>query len=249
MTEFIQPQWPLPQNVSAVFTTRRGGVSKAPYDSFNLALHVGDDAASVAGNRRRLREQLALPAEPGWINQTHGTRAVVLEQESERDADAAITRRPGEVAVVMVADCLPILLCSRDGSEVAAVHAGWRGLQAGVVQSALAAMQSTRDSLMAWIGPGISRAAFEVGDEVRDAFAGTDAGAGEFFRENRPGHWLCDLAGLAERVLVQQGVTEVYRDSRCSYGDAELFYSYRRDGATGRMAALIWINQPTASQP
>ena len=183
-----------------------------------------------------------MPAEPGWINQTHGTRAIVLENENDRDADAAITRQPGRVAVIMIADCLPILLCNRDGSEVAAVHAGWRGLQAGVIQAALAAMRSSNDCLMAWIGPGISQAAFEVGDEVRAAFAGSDAAALQYFEANRPGHWLCDLAGLAQRVLEQQGVATVFRDPHCSYRDSELFYSYRRDGATGRMAALIWIN-------
>ena len=241
--KFILPQWPAPENVSACCTTRRGGISRAPYDSFNLALHVGDEADSVAVNRQRLRQQLELPAEPGWINQTHGTGAVVLENEINRDADAAITRRPGQVAVVMTADCLPILLCNRDGSEVAAVHAGWRGLRAGVIQSALAAMQSSNDRLMAWIGPGISQAAFEVGDEVRAAFTDTDAAAREYFEANRPGHWLCDLAGLAERVFRQQGVASVFRDCHCSYRDGELFYSYRRDGVTGRMAALIWINR------
>ena len=167
---------------------------------------------------------------------------MILENENIRDADAAITRQPGRVAVVMTADCLPILLCDRDGSEVAAVHAGWRGLQAGVIQSALAAMRSSNDRIMAWIGPAISQAAFEVGEEVRLAFAAADAGAVEYFESNRPGHWLCDLAGLAVRVLEQQGVATVFRDSHCSYRDSDLFFSYRRDGATGRMAALIWIN-------
>ena len=243
MTELIHPRWPAPPNIGACCTTRQGGTSRAPYDSFNLALHVGDDGDRVAHNRRLLRQRLALPDEPGWINQTHGTRVVVLEDESERDADAAITRQAGRVAVVMTADCLPILLCNRDGSEVAAVHAGWRGLQAGVIQSALAAMRSSNDSLMAWIGPAISQAAFEVGDEVHAAFTDADAAASDYFEANRPGHWLCDLAGLGQRVLEQQGVTRVIRDSHCSHGDRDLFYSYRRDGATGRMAALIWIKQ------
>ena len=248
MTEIIRPSWPAPATVSACCTTRSGGVSLAPYDSFNLALHVGDDPKRVMQNRRILREKLALPQEPGWINQTHGTRAIVLEQDNGRDADAAITRQPGRVAVVMTADCLPILLCDRRGSEVAAVHAGWRGLRSGVIQSALAAMQSDSRQLMAWIGPGISQACFEVGDEVRAEFIGSDPAAAEYFQPHGPGHWMCDLAGLAQRVLEQQGVDPVFRDPHCSYRDAELFYSYRRDGTTGRMAALIWIRESTDPQ-
>ena len=242
-TGFIEPAWPAPAGVSACCSTRRGGHSAAPYDGFNLALHVGDDPERVLRNRRDLRRQLALPAEPDWINQTHGTRAVLLESDSLRDADAAVTREPGRVAVVMTADCLPILLCDREGTEVAAVHAGWRGLEAGVIQSALAAMRTPRQRLLAWIGPGISRAAFEVGGEVRAAFVERDRGAANYFEANRRGHWLCDLAGLAERVLAGHGVESIYRDPHCSYGDSELFFSYRRDGATGRMAALIWIGE------
>ena len=241
MIDIIQPQWPAPTAVSACCTTRRGGVSKSPFDSFNLALHVGDDETSVRQNRQTLRDQLALPAEPGWINQTHGTRTVVLEQDSSREADAAVTRKPGQVAVVMTADCLPILICNRAGSEVAAVHAGWRGLQAGVIQAALATMQTAGDQLMAWIGPGISQACFEVGDEVRAAFIDSTADAQDYFIAQGPAHWLCDLAGLAERVLNQHGVSQVFRDPHCSYRDVELFYSYRRAATTGRMAALIWI--------
>ena len=140
MIEIIQPQWSAPASVSACCTTRVGGVSQAPYDSLNLGLHVGDDAAAVAQNRARLAARLQLPAEPGWIRQVHGTRVVTLESGETGEADAAITRQAGRVAVIMVADCLPILVCNRRGSEVAAIHAGWRGLQAGVVQSTLAAM-------------------------------------------------------------------------------------------------------------
>lgn len=242
MIKFIQPQWPAPAAVSACCTTRQGGVSPSPFDSLNLALHVGDDETRVRQNRVDLRAGLQLPAEPGWMNQTHGTRAVILEQETSRDADAAITRQPGQVAVVMTADCLPILLCNQSATEVAAVHAGWRGLQAGVVQSTLTAMQSARDDLMAWIGPGISQAHFEVGDEVRRAFADSIQGADDYFSAHGPGHWLCDLGGLAERVLNRHGVDRVTRDPHCSYRDAGLFYSYRRRATTGRMATLIWIS-------
>jgi len=242
MIETIQPNWNSPPGIQACCTTRRGGVSTAPFDSLNLALHVGDDAERVAQNRKLLRRQLRLPTEPCWINQTHGTHTVTLEQDVTRDADAAVTRVPGTIAVVMIADCLPILLCNQDGSEVGAVHAGWRGLQAGVVQSALATMNSPNQRVMAWIGPGISQACFEVGDEVRAAFADSMQDAQSCFSAHREGHWLCDLAGLAERVLKAQGVDEVFRDSHCSYRDADRLYSYRRVATTGRMAALIWIN-------
>ena len=242
MIETIQPNWSAPATIRACCTTRLGGVSAEPFDSLNLALHVGDDPARVTQNRKLLREQLKLPAEPCWINQTHGTRTVTLEQDVTRDADAAVTRVAGTIAVVMTADCLPILLCNRAGSEVAAVHAGWRGLQAGVIQSALATMNSPNHQLMAWIGPGISQACFEVGDEVRTAFIDSMPDAQAFFSANRRGHWLCGLGGLAEQVLKEQGVVAVYRDSHCSYRDSDRFYSYRRTAATGRMASLIWIN-------
>lgn len=241
MTEFIEPGWPAPPAVRAVLTTRRGGVSKAPFDSFNLGLHVGDDARHVRQNRRLLAGALELPAEPSWISQTHGIRAVVLEEESSRDADAAITRAPGQVAAVMVADCLPVLLCNRDGSEVAALHAGWRGLQAGVIQSALQRMRTDPANLMAWIGPGISSEFFEVGDEVLDAFSDSIDGARDHFEAHGPGHWMCDLGGIAGLVLERQGVERIWRDRHCSYRDAGEFFSYRRDRTTGRMAALIWI--------
>jgi YfiH family protein len=242
MIETIQPNWSAPSAIRACCTARLGGVSAAPFDSLNLALHVGDDPARVTQNRKLLREQLKLPAEPSWINQTHGTQTVTLEQDVTRDADAAVTRLAGTIVVVMTADCLPILLCNRAGSEVGAVHAGWRGLQAGVIQSVLATMKSPNHELMAWIGPGISQACFEVGDEVRTALIDSMPDAQTFFSANRQGHWLCDLAGLAEQVLKAQGVGEVCRDSHCSYRDSDRFYSYRRSATTGRMATLIWIN-------
>ena len=241
MIETIRPNWNSPPGIQACCTTRQGGVSEAPFDSLNLAMHVGDDAKKVDRNRKLLRQQLQLPAEPDWINQTHGTHAVTLEQDDARDADAAITRVPGAVAVVMTADCLPILLCNQDGSEVGAIHAGWRGLQRGVIQAALAAMNSPKQQLMAWIGPGISQSCFEVGDEVREAFTNSTRGAQDYFSVHREGHWLCDLAGIAELILRMQGVGEVCRDSHCSYRDADRFYSYRRETTTGRMATLIWI--------
>ncbi len=242
MIEFIQPGWDAPPGVRAGCTTRAAGISGSSFDNFNMAMHVGDDQVRVEQNRSLLRTALELPAEPCWISQTHGTHSVVLELDASRDADAAITRLPGTVAVVMTADCLPILVCNRNGSEVAAIHAGWRGLQAGVIQSALAKMESPRDQMMVWIGPGISQACFEVGEEVRTAFlqAGVDIEA--HFHASRQGHWLCNLAGLAEGILKVEGVTAVYRDAHCSFRDVDKFYSYRREPRTGRMASLIWFD-------
>ncbi|MDH3633472.1 MAG: peptidoglycan editing factor PgeF [Gammaproteobacteria bacterium] len=239
--KLIEPGWSAPATVRAVTTTRAGGFSLTPFDSLNLALHVGDNPDHVAQNRVLLQQVLDLPAEPCWINQTHGIHAVTLEQGGSRDADAAITRQPGTVAVVMTADCLPILVCNRDGTEVAAIHAGWRGLRAGVIQATLASMASVNEQLLAWIGPGISQDNFEVGEEVRTAFVDSIARAEGFFHANRAGHWLCDLAGLAESVLLAQGVSEVCRDPGCTYRDADRFFSYRRNTTTGRLASLIWI--------
>lgn len=248
MIETVAPGWHAPPRVRAYCTTRRGGSSRPPWDDFNLGLHVGDDAASVRRNRARLVTALGLPAAPDWIEQTHSTRVVTLERESGREADAAVTREPGRVAVVMIADCLPILVASRDGREVGAIHAGWRGLAAGVVEAALARLATPPGELLAWIGPGISRAHFEVGDDVRDAFAARLDAAPDYFEANRPGHWLCDLPGLAAHVLARAGVGEIERDRHCTYRDRERFYSYRRDGRTGRMAALIWIEPQAPTQ-
>lgn len=242
MIEIVEPQWQAPAAIRACCSTRRGGVSQAPFDELNLGLHVGDRDGDVVENRRRLHEYLRLPAEPCWINQTHSTRVVTLEQDDNRDADAAVTRQRGRVAVVMTADCLPILLCNRAGTEVAAIHAGWRGLQAGVIQSAVSAMHSEPAQLMAWIGPGISQGCFEVGDEVYAAFVDSIDAAAPCFSANRPGHWLCDLVGLADSVLRGLGVADVTRSEHCSYREADMFYSYRRAAVTGRMASLIWIN-------
>lgn len=242
MIDLIEPEWAAPASVRACSTTRRGGLSQAPYDSFNLGQHVGDDDRHVSGNRELLESSLGLPQSPSWIRQTHSTRAVILEQEDSREADAAITRQVGLVAVVMTADCLPILLCNRDGTEVAALHAGWRGLQAGIIDAALSRMESDGSELMAWIGPGISQQHFEVGDEVYAAYVESIADCDRRFVAHGQGHWLCDLGGIAEDVLTGLGVPVVVRDPGCTYRDRDRFFSYRRDGITGRMASMIWIH-------
>jgi YfiH family protein len=245
MIELLWPEWEAPAPVRACSTTRAGGFSEGRYASFNLGGHVGDDDEKVIRNRELLTATLALAREPDWIRQTHSTRAVVLEQDHRREADAAVTRQAGNVAVIMTADCLPILLCNRDGTEVAALHAGWRGLQAGIIDSTLAAMQTPASQLRAWIGPGISQEFFEVGDEVYAAYVESIDGCDPFFETHGPGHWLCDLGGIAQHLLERRGVAEVARDAHCTYRDEALFYSYRRDGLTGRMATMIWIDSPT----
>jgi YfiH family protein len=240
--ELIVPEWPAPPQVHACTTTRSGGVSLPPYDTLNLATHVGDDALAVAENRRHLHEQLQLPAEPRWLNQVHGTcaadAALVIEP---CEADASHTTLPGVVCAVLTADCLPVLLCDRSGTKVAAVHAGWRGLQAGVIEQTVRAMNLPGEELLAWLGPAIGSDAFEVGEEVREAFVAVDAQTAHAFRPSPQGRWLADLYVLAHRRLATVGVTQVYGGDHCTFSEAQLFYSYRREGRTGRMASLIWI--------
>ncbi len=239
--DWIVPDWPAPARVRAVATTRRGGVSQGGYAGLNLALHVGDDEAAVRENRRRLRTALSLPGEPCWLEQVHGSR-VVPAVAGER-ADGAFTTRSGQVCAVLTADCLPVLLCDRGGDWVAAVHAGWRGLAAGVLEQAVARWPGEAAELLAWLGPAIGAAQFEVGDEVRQAMLAGDAGAGEAFRPSRqPGRWLADLYALARRRLLGSGVAAVYGGGYCTYRESGRFFSYRRDGACGRMASLIWLH-------
>jgi YfiH family protein len=232
--------------VRAAFTLRGGGVSAPPFDSLNVAAHVGDEAHAVGENRRLLRAALRLPTEPTWMEQVHGVD--VLELEAARKltsagppcADAAVTRRTGRVCVVQVADCLPVLLAVRDGSAVAAAHAGWRGLAAGVLEATVGRLAVEPGRLIAWVGPGIGAAHFEVGDEVRSAFIAHDAADAGAFLANPRGRWQCDLVALARARLAALGVSAVFGGQWCTYADAARFFSYRRDGRCGRMAALIW---------
>lgn len=238
----ILPDWPAPVRVKCLMTTRAGGVSHAPWASLNLGDHVGDDPAHVAANRARLRQQL--PAEPGWLRQVHSARVVELElgREPNREADAALTRQPAQVCAVLTADCLPVLLCDRAGSVVAAAHAGWRGLAGGVLEATVAAMQVPPGEIIAWMGAAIGPQAFEVGDEVRQAFVAQHAlASGAFVPRPMPGKWLADIYHLARIRLKHAGVQAIYGGGRCSFNEADSFYSYRRDGVTGRMAALIWL--------
>lgn len=241
--EFIRPDWPAPANVRAATTTRIGGVSNAPFDSFNVGDHVDDDPAAVEANRALLVDRLGLPGAPLWLQQVHGTR--VLRGEgvgTENVADACWSDRVGDVCAVMTADCLPVLFCDRDGTAVAAAHAGWRGLQAGILENTLTAMPVSARDVLVWMGPAIGPQAFEVGDEVRQAFCDEDAGAASAFTTSeRDGHWMADLYALAKRRLMSAGVHSINGGDLCTLSDSRRFYSYRRDGRTGRMVTVVWL--------
>lgn len=253
--QVLQAAWPAPPRVRAVVTQRTGGVSRTPFDTLNLAAHVGDDPVAVAENRRRLRASLALPAEPLWLSQMHGAGVLDADRQGSRgevsiapppQADAAVTRTAGRVLAVLIADCLPVLFARRDGAAVAVAHAGWRGLAAGVLEATVAALGCPGGELHAWLGPGIGPRHFEVGAEVRAAFCERDARAAQAFAPNARGRWQCDLAGLARLRLAGLGVRSVHGTPSCSFEDAQGFYSYRRDGRTGRVAALIWLTPASA---
>ncbi len=222
-------------------TTRRGGFSTGPYASFNLASHVGDDPRAVAENRRRLHDALSLPSEPQWLDQVHGRRVVNLSQPVSESADAAVAFTPGPVAAVLTADCLPVFLASRAGDRVGLAHAGWRGMVMGVIEATVAALATDPAELFAWLGPAIGPAAFEVGGEVRRMFIAMQPEAAADFQPGKGQKYLADLPGLARRRLAACGVTVVYGGDHCTVSDQRRFYSYRRDGQTGRMAALIWL--------
>lgn len=237
----ITPCWPVKPQIKAVATTRIGGVSEAPFDTCNLALHVGDNENHVEQNRQRLQEQLALAQPPYWLNQVHGTRVVDLPAAPNSEADASYTNQANTPCVVMTADCLPVLFCNIEGTEVAAAHAGWRGLAAGVLEQTVNRFESTPSQLMAWLGPAISLRAFEVGDEVKDAFIQDDPTCAKAFQRGNVGKWYADIYELARVRLHSAGVAQIYAGDYCTFTDKSLFYSYRRDGKTGRMASLIWI--------
>ncbi|WP_445396508.1 peptidoglycan editing factor PgeF [Zobellella sp. An-6] len=240
--DVILPDWPAPANVCAAQSCRHGGVSKAPFNSLNLGAHVGDRAQDVATNRERLGAYLNLPAEPVWLEQVHGTRVLTLPVSGvDHTADAVVTRTAGQVCVVMTADCLPVLFCDDAGTVVGAAHAGWRGLAGGVLEATLEAMQVDPERVLAWMGPAIGPAVFEVGPEVRAAFVEHSPLAADAFVP-RGDKWLADLYHLARLRLAAAGVHHIYGGEHCTHSEAERFFSYRRDGRTGRMASLIWLD-------
>jgi polyphenol oxidase len=243
---WLVPEWPAPPRVRALTTTRAlPGNSRPPFDAFNLGMRSGEDAAIVSANRGLLQRGCQLPAAPRWLQQVHGSYAIEFtaageDQLDEPQADAAFTGDPGVVLAVLTADCLPILICADDGAEIAAIHAGWRGLAAGVVESCIEQLRTQRETLMAWLGPAIGAASYEVGDEVRDAFFAHSDEATMAFAPSRSGHWRCDLYTLATQRLNALGIARVYGGGLDTYSDAR-FYSYRREPTTGRFASVIWI--------
>ncbi|WP_407275710.1 peptidoglycan editing factor PgeF [Halothiobacillus sp. DCM-1] len=241
---WLAADWPLPPGVQAGTTTRHGGVSHTPFDTLNLATHVGDDPAAVTQNRQRLRAALKLPAEPRWLDQVHGT--LVAEDAPAPGecpvADAAYTNQPGEVLAVLTADCLPVVFARTDGQEIAVAHAGWRGLAAGVLESTLARFSAPPGAIQVWLGPAIGARAFEVGDEVRTAFLAVDADSTDAFEPTgTPGKWWADLFWLARRRLARAGISAIFGGGLCTASLREQFYSYRGSGGRcGRMATLVW---------
>lgn len=243
------PDWDAPANVHAAVTTRAGGVSAAPWDSLNLGTHVGDEPGHVQANRERLLRALQgiSPCDtPQWLNQVHGTHVVEAEPDATRrtshvpDADAVTTTLPGIPCVVMTADCLPVFFCDREGSRVAVAHAGWRGLCDGVLEATLRQFPEPA-TVLVWLGPAIGPESFEVGDEVRTAFVAQDAAAtSAFVPSPGPGRWLADIYALARLRLRKAGVLSIQGGGLCTVRDPGRFYSYRRDGQTGRMASVIW---------
>lgn len=250
----LRPDWPAPAHVHALVTTRLGGYSGAPWDSLNLGDHVEDDAAAVQANRDLLEQSLqriAPASAPLWLKQVHGLRVVAPPPEPTQrrvwipEADAATTTLPGVPVTVMTADCLPVFFCDRAGTRVAVAHAGWRGLCDGVLEATVAEFVQPSE-VLAWMGPCIGPEAFEVGSEVRAEFIARDAAAADAFRPvaGKPGHWLGDLYLLARQRLAAVGVTAVSGGGRCTHSERDTFFSFRRDGRTGRMASVIWLSQP-----
>lgn len=243
MQAWLPADWPAPAHIKAGCTLRNGGHSGAPYTSFNLAMHVGDDPAAVSHNRQQLHNQLHLPAAPVWLNQVHGNvivRADAPGTISPVNADGSWSDTPGIVCAVLVADCLPLLLFQPDRCAVAAVHVGWRGLLAGIIESAVAAL-GPASTLLAWLGPAIGPDAFEVGDDVYAACRRHSRQTATAFKASRPNHWHANLPLLIRQRLAEQGVQQQYGGTHCTYSEPDRFYSYRRDGITGRQAALIWM--------
>jgi YfiH family protein len=241
----LHADWPAPPGVVAFTTVRHGaGVSAPPFDAFNMGLRSGDDPEAVARNRFALRELAGLPSAPRWLRQVHGTRVrrfdAPVDEADEPEADAAVTSTAGVVLAILTADCLPVVMAARDGGEVAAAHAGWRGLAAGVLEATLAAMHAPPGEVVAWLGPAAGPSAYEVGRDVFDAFVEREPDARTAFRPTRPGHWHVDLYALARRRLHAAGVGAVHGGTHCTLSDPGRFFSHRRDARTGRMATLAW---------
>lgn len=238
----IKASWPAPSHVHSFMTTRQGGYSVDSYAGFNVSDYVGDDKNTVIQNRTLLRQ--IVPNEPKWLTQVHGTDVLILpnDQREDSQADAAVTREKNTVLAVQTADCLPILLCDRAGSVVAAIHAGWRGLCHGIIENTILAMACSPQDIYAWLGPAIGPAAFEVGVDVRAAFIAEDPAANlAFVPAHGPGKWFGNLYLLATQRLTRAKVAFISGGEHCTYSEPASFFSYRRDKVCGRMASLIWL--------
>jgi YfiH family protein len=246
MAPWLKADWPAPTGVVAGTSLRTGGVSTGTYNSLNLGAHVGDKSASVEENRRRFRKACDLPQEPAWLSQVHGTRVIIdpIELMDPPEADAVLGRGAGTVCAILTADCLPVLFASQDDNEVAAAHAGWRGLLNGVLEATVSAMTARPGRILAWLGPAISQASFEVGPEVRAQFCNRDAAAAVHFAKNARNRWQADLYGLARQRLQTAGLRQVYGGGLCTYADPQRFFSFRRDGECGRMCSFVYRNPP-----
>lgn len=243
MHHYIAPKWPAPANIRAYCTTRIGGKSQAPYTSFNLAYHAGDNPDLVAENRTKLEQDLQLPSPPFWLNQTHSTLAInTNDWHTDVKADACFSFNTHQVCIVMTADCLPILLCDKAGTMVAAIHAGWRGLANGIIQHTLEQIPIPNHQMIAWIGPSIRQQHFEVGDEVKEQFILQSPSYCDCFIPSQNGRWQADLQSIAQQILQSSGIEQVIDGKLCTYSDDQRFFSYRRDGETGRFASLIWLD-------
>lgn len=240
---FIHANWPAPANVCAVTTLRYPGASQPPYDGFNLGLHVGDNDEHVLQNRQQLQIHLKLAYKPTWLEQVHGTDLIELPtQITTPKVDGSYTQKLGYACVVMTADCLPILLCDAQGTTVCALHVGWRGLVGDIIEKAIATLPVKSTSLIAWLGPAISQAAFEIGDDVKDILAKHPSAPAQAFRRNQHNRWYADLYALARTRLHACGVEQCFGGEYCTFSEPKRFYSYRRDGQqTGRQASLIWL--------
>lgn len=238
--DWLEADWPAPDFIKAGITLRQGGVSKKPYDSLNLASHVGDELKAVKKNR----ESLDVPSEPQWLEQVHSTKAILLPNEvAVPKADASYTFENNIVCAVMTADCLPLLITDITGSCVAAIHAGWRGLCDGIIEETIKQLPAESASLLVWLGPAIGPAVYEIGEDVYDAFTKDDVEAKKSFSNTSDKHWLFDIYRLATLRLNRLGVNQIFGGDHCTLSEKEQFFSYRRDNVTGRMASMIWIEE------
>ncbi|MCG7372575.1 peptidoglycan editing factor PgeF [Pseudomonas luteola] len=243
MNDWLTPDWPAPANVRGCVTTRSAGVSHGPYESLNLGDHVQDDPAAVAENRQRLVDSLG--CRPAWLKQVHGISVVEADPAQVLEADASWTSTLGIAATIMTADCLPVLFCNRQGTRVAAAHAGWRGLVSGVLEATAASLESSPQDILVWFGPAIGPDAFEVGAEVREAFVSEHSQAKTAFKPSvNDGRFMADIYQLARLRLASIGIDAIYGGGWCTYTDTARFYSFRRSPQTGRLASLIWLTQP-----